>query len=407
MKICGIIAEYNPFHKGHKYHIEETKKITGADKIAVIMSGNYVQRGEPAIIDKWTRTKMALLNGADIVIELPCVYSSSSAEFFAFSSVKILNSIGADYLCFGSENTNLEQMYSIAKLLCNETKEYRLILKNELDKGLVFPAARTNALKNCLGIDSSLLDTPNNILGVEYIKALIKLNSSIKPFTILRNTAGYHCTDISGNIASAHAIRLALKNNSINDIERVMPKNAFNIFNSALKNNSAPAVYDNFSTILQYKLRTLDLKTLSKFLDINEGLENRIFEACYNNFLISEIIDAVKTKRYAYTKLQRALLHILLDITKEDFENFNSNGFCQYIRVLGFKRESKDLLSFITRKSPLPVIINPKKDFSKLSPLGIKMFEKEISATEIYFLALPNFKSKIGKQEFIQPVVVV
>lgn len=408
MKTAGIIAEYNPFHMGHKYHIEQTKKITNADKIIVIMSGNYVQRGEPAIIDKWTRAKMALLNGADIVIELPSIYSSSSAEFFALSSVGLLNSLNVvDCICFGSENTDIEQMYKTAELLTDEPTEYKNLLKSELDKGLVFPAARAKAIKNYLDIDSSFLDTPNNILGIEYIKALIKLNSNIKPFTILRNTAGYHSTDISMNIASATAIRLALKNNSIENIKQVIPENCFEILKNNLDINSVPVFYDNFSMILQYKLRTMSPKKLSNILDVNEGLENRILETAYSNFLISGIVNKVKTKRYTYTKIQRAILHILLDITQNDFLEFNSNGFCQYARILGFRKESQDLLSLITKKSTIPVIINIKKDSNTLTSLRYKMFEQEILFTDTYFLGLPNDKLRQGKKEYTQPVVII
>lgn len=406
MNVAGIIAEYNPFHNGHKYHIEKTKEITHADYLIVVMSGNYVQRGEPAIIDKWTRTKMALENGADIVIELPSIYSTSSAENFAYSSVGLLNSTNiVSSICFGSEINDINSMKEIAEILCNEPYEYKNILKNELSKGIVFPAARANALKTYTN-KYEIINTPNNILGVEYIKSIIKLKSSIVPYAIKRNDFGYHSNSISNNTASASAIRNALKNNDKQSILNVMPKNSIDMFFKCIDDGTAPIFIDDLSMLLQYKLRILNSSEIALISDVTEGLENRILNSARNNFYISDIISDVKTKRYTYTKIQRALLHILLDFKNYDLHKYNKAGYCQYIKVLGFRKNSECVLSELCSKSSIPVITNIKKAKGILLPIGMDMLNKELNSTDIYFLANPNVKQRVSNKEYTEPIVI-
>lgn len=406
MKVTGIIAEYNPFHNGHKYHFEQAKKITSANYLVVVMSGNYVQRGEPAILDKWTRTKMALENGADIVIELPSIYSSSSAEFFAKSAVALLNSTNiVSSLCFGAETDNIETMKLFANILCNEPSEYKAILKQELAKGLVFPAARANALRIFTNNDSTFLDSPNNILAVEYLKSIIKLKSNIVPYIVKRYIADYHSTDITTNIVSATAIRKALKNNSLEFINNVIPKNSIDTFFEAISKGTAPIFFDELSNLLNYKLRTSSPQQLAEILDITEGLENRIINIAKNKFTISDIVSNVKTKRYTYTKIQRALLHIILDFKKSDLYCYDNYGSAIYIRILGFRKTSEKLLSKICSNASIPVITNIKKAQETLSPIGVKMLKQELSSTDIYFLANPNIKQRLADKEYTMPII--
>lgn len=408
MKVTGIVAEYNPFHNGHKYHLEKAKKITAADYLIVVMSGNYVQRGEPAILDKWTRTKMALENGADIVIELPSIYSSSSAEFFAQGSVALLNSTNLiSSLCFGAETNNIEVMKSFANILYNEPSEYKIILKQELAKGLVFPAARANALKIFTGNDSTFLDSPNNILAVEYLKAIMKLKSDIIPYIVKRNIADYHSLDMTSNIASATAIRNALKNKNSEFINNVIPKNSIKTFSDAISKGVAPVFFDELSMLLHYKLRISSPEQLADILDITEGLENRIINIAKNNFTISDIVSNVKTKRYTYTKIQRALLHIILDFKKSDLCEYNNHTEgAIYIRVLGFRKVSENLLSILCNSASIPVITNIKKAQETLSPIGMKMLKQELSSTDIYFLANPSIKQRLANKEYTMPIVL-
>lgn len=397
MKVVGIIAEYNPFHNGHKYHIEQSKKITNSDYCIVAMSGNYVQRGEPAIVDKWTRTKMALENGADMVIEIPSIYSSSSAELFAYSAVSILNSTNIiSSLCFGCETDNITLIKQYAEILYDEPFEYKQILKEELSKGIVFPKARENALKIYTNKDINILNTPNNILAIEYIKAIIKLKSKIEPYSVKRYLASYHSININNEISSATAIRLALENKQIDSIKKVMPDNCYNILSKCISKGEAPVTFDSFSSFLHYKLRTTDIRELSEILDITEGLENRILNLSKSNYFISDIVAKVKTKRYTYTKIQRALLHIILDFKKTDAQ-------IKYIRVLGFRKQSEQLFSMLNNKCELPIVTNMKRA-EKLLDIS-NLIKKEIISTDIYYLAMPS--QKLMNKEYTSPIVVL
>ena len=405
MNTTGIIAEYNPFHNGHNYHLQQSKKISGADYVIVVMSGNYVQRGEPAIVDKWTRTKMALQNGADIVIELPSIYASSSAENFSHSAVSLLNATGiVSSICFGSETADMDLMKEIAKVLCDEPDEYKTILKSELSKGLVFPKARANALKSYTKKNTSFIDSPNNILAIEYIKALNRLGSTIVPYTIKREIAEYHSTDISSHISSATAIRFNLKNDNINAISNVIPKESMISFLDCIDNGIGPVYFDDFSTLLNYRLRTLSAEELANILDITEGIENRILNASHTYFNISDIANFVKTKRYTYTKIQRALLHILLDFKKSDIKDYSNS--VPYIRVLGFRKQSESLLSNLCKKATVPVITNTKKVKTLLSPVGLKMFNQECRSTDIYFLNNRNVLQRTANREYTTPIII-
>lgn len=378
----GIIAEYNPFHKGHKYHIDETKKATQDDIISII-SGNFVQRGEPAMIDKHTRAKMALLNGTSVVLELPVEYATASADVFAMGAVSILNSCGIiSNLSFGSEEGKTEIFNIIADILNNEPDEFRLILKNNLKKGISYPSARNKALEEYTGQNLDFLNKPNNILGLEYIRHLKKTNSSIRPITIERIVSDYNSTTLSGEISSASAIRTALINKNNTALSSV-PENCIEL----IKNKSIPVLND-YSQILSYILRTKTANEISSYADVTEGLENKIINTEFNN--ISNLIEKLKTKRYTYSKLQKAILHIILGITKE--EQLKSPN---YIRVLGFRKDKKYLLSKLTEKASLPVIINVKDNEEFL--------KKEILATDIYNIASNNRKG----MEYSTPIVIV
>jgi predicted nucleotidyltransferase len=405
MNTVGIIAEYNPFHNGHKYHLEQSKKITGADYVVVVMSGNYVQRGEPAIVDKWTRTKMALQNGADIVIELPSIYASSSAEGFAHAAISLLNATGiVSSVCFGSETADISFMKELADILVNEPEPYKTLLKSELSKGLVFPKARANALKAYTKNESSFIESPNNILAIEYIKALNRLKSAIVPYTIQREAAQYHSTSIDSDISSATAIRLNLKNNTINAIDHVIPKESIDTFLDTLNKGIGPIYFDDYSQLLHYKLRTQSVEQLSDILDITEGIENRILNASYSHFMISDIVNFVKTKRYTYTKIQRALLHILLDFKKADIQAYSNT--LPYLRVLGFRKSSEALLSNLCKKAIIPVITNTKKVNKTLSPIGVKMFHQEAVSTDTYFLNTPDLSQRTANKEYTTPIII-
>jgi predicted nucleotidyltransferase len=409
MKVVGLITEYNPFHKGHMYHIEEAKRITGSDYLIVVMSGNYVQRGEPAIVDKWTRTHIALHCGADVVIELPVHFSTASAEFFSSAAVSLLSATGVvDSICFGSESGDITELSTVADFLANEPEAFKLYLNEKLSSGISFPKARALALEHFL--DKSLIDlihSPNNILGIEYLKAIKKLNLHIKPFTIKRIGSSYHDYDILNNIASASAIRNHLQVDALDTIINTLPQNSYDLFNEAIVSKKAPIYYNDFMPILKYALYTMSKKELANILDISEGIESRILKASKEAMTISQLIDLVKTKRYTHTKISRALLHILLNINKDEFNLFVENQYCQYIKILGFRNDALEVMKGIKSNGSLPLITNVKDSTKTLTSVQLKMLTKEILASDIYNTVIEGkYQVNIGN-DYTNPIIIV
>lgn len=368
----AIVAEYNPFHKGHEYHISETRKITGCENIIAVMSGNFVQRGEPALTDKMTRTKCALLNGVDMVVELPVEYATSSADIFAGGAVGIIKAMGiADSISFGSEAGNTDVFLRLMDILHEEPEGYKQELKSYLDEGMTYPLARQHALASFLAIPFENLDylsLSNNILALEYMLAL--KDSSIVPYTIERKTSQYNSTMLTGEISSSTAIRHAAEKGNISEAMESVPKNCRDI----LRSISRYPVLDDYTDIFHYVLRTKSAAELSEIADITEGLENRIIAEAAGD-RISSVAKRVNTKRYTYTKVQRGILHIILGITKKQQKKAPS-----YIRVLGVKKDKIKLLSKLSEKAALPVITNVKENEDLLAA--------EIRATDIYNIPL-------------------
>lgn len=407
MKITSVISEYNPFHNGHKYHLSEAKRITNADFLICIMSGNFVQRGEPSITHKWARTKMALLGGADMVIELPSFYSCQSAEFFAKAAVKLIIDTGiTDFICFGSESGNIKSLYSIAKLIYSEPPEYKEIIKKYISQGISFPAARAYAIEKLCGLKQDNFKNSNDILAYEYLKALMHFKSSITPVTIKREDCGYNSLEIN-SMASASAIRNALKNKSYNNIFQTMPNEIYNIFNSLIKSGEAPIYFNDISHIINYKLRSMTKNDIIQIADITEGIENRILKSLDNCYNADDIVSFTKSKRYTFTKIQRILMHILLNIKKDDVQYFNLHGFSPYIRVLGFKKEKSMLLSQLQKNALIPVITNTKHANKILSSNSLEFFKKEVLTTNIYFQLMPNPAMRKLNCDFSHAMVII
>ena len=419
MKVLGLVVEYNPFHNGHLYHIKEAKKITGAKYVVCVMSGNFVQRGGPAIINKWARAKAALLSGVDLVIELPVVYALSSAEYFAYGAVKILNDIGiVDYLCFGSESGEIKPLDDIAHILYDEPLLYKSLLKNELKKGLSYPVARNQALmkyfhekKDFYPDIDSLLNKSNNIIGIEYLKALKRLNSDIIPVTIKRINNNYNTEDITGNISSATAIRkhlLALENSSLqNVLDTTLPKFSYNILNKEFFSGRGPVIDSCFYHIISAQIRKMNIDHLKEIVYISEGLENRIKNAADSSGTYSELIDKICTKRYTTTRIQRILMSIMIGITSCDINNFNLHFGPQYARVLGFNESGKFLMSLIKKNSIIPLILKTADFINSCNPLFKKMLELECISTDLYVLGYKNPKYRKAGQEFTQNIIKI
>lgn len=417
MGVLGLITEYNPFHNGHLYHIEQGKKITGAKHVICVMSGNFIQRGEPAIINKWARAKTALLNGVDLVIELPMVYAMSSAEYFAYGAVKILNDIGVvDYLCFGSESGEIKPLDDIANILYNEPDLYKSLLKNELKKGLSYPVARSRSLTKYLNIKkdfslnvSNLLDKPNNILGIEYLKALKRLNSDIEPATIKRINNNYNTKDITGNISSATAIRKYILKSPHRSLENILdatlPKPSYKILNKEFSSGRGPVSASCFFHIISALIRKMSPSQLRDIVYVSEGLENRIKNAAADTGTYDELIDKISTKRYTNTRIQRILMSIMIGITSSDMNNFNIHFGPQYARVLAFNKLGINLMSLIKKRTSIPLMLKTSDFINSCNPLLKKMLKLESLSTDLYVLGYRNSKYKKAGQEFTQTII--
>ena len=396
MKIVGLVAEYNPFHNGHKYHIEKAKEITGADHVIVVMSGDYVQRGTPAIMPKHLRAEAALKSGASLVIELPVCYATASAEYFAYGAISILEKLGCvDSVCFGSECGNVEELAKVAEVIANEPVEYRIFLQSYLKEGNSYPLARQKALNDYLH-DSELVSImvePNNILGIEYLKALYKLNSKIKPYTIIRQTSNYHDTNLQEQFSSASAIRKEIELHGIDALKIQVPESCYELLEEKL-NRRYPLESNDFSLLLKHRLLKETKTSLCEYADVSEELANRILNQLnqYRNF--DQFCELLKTKEMTYSRISRALFHILLEIRTTDLTDI------QYARVLGFQKKATAVLSAIKDSSVIPLI-------GKLVGYDKEMLLKDIFASNLYeSVVTDKFQSKF-KNEYEKSIVIV
>ena len=426
MKTVGLITEYNPFHNGHKYHIEQAKKLTDADNVIVIMSGDYVQRGTPAIMPKRLRAEMALEAGASAVFELPVCYSTASAELFALGAVSFLDKLGVvDYLCFGSECNDIKKLKTIADFLSNEPSDYKEELQIHLKKGLSFPVAREKALSKCIN-DKEILTVikdPNNILGIEYLKALNTLRSDIKPVCIKRIQSGYHDTSLKENISSATAIR-SLLNYSVNTVSTIDTSDEYeNTSFSSILNKledqvppeclsilrdfhriSYPVYQNDFSLIMKYKLINKTPQSLVKYMDISNDFANRICNNLNNFFNYKQFCDLLKTKEITQTRINRGLLHIMLGIKSNTVSSYINGGYHYYARLLGVRKDKSRLLGAISSSSSLPLITGLYK-LDDIPKIGQDMLYQDVLASNLYTSVITDKFKTPFKNEYNQPVI--
>jgi len=391
--VLGIIAEYNPFHNGHLYHLLKSKEEAKADYVVAVIGGNFTQRGETSLIDKWTKAEMAIANGVDLVIELPTLYSTSSAENFAEGAINILNSLKiVDAISFGTETEDLNKLNNIANILHNEPKEFKSLLDEQLKNGLSFPKAREEALIKYLN-DSSyskLISSPNNILAIEYLKALKKYKSKMKPICIKRKAAGHLSLEYTGEVSSATAIRNLIKNNDFKKAKKFLTPSSYTILMEEIKKGHFVNDISILENIMIYNLRNMSIEEIANLPDVSEGLENLIKKAANSCNSIEEFINIVASKRYTETRIRRILLYSLLRITKKDMAL--SKKTLPYIRVLGFNNNGKKLISNISKTNPkLNIITSVKKfiDVNTNKNLSI-LLSKDIEATNIYTLGYKN-----------------
>lgn len=391
MQATGIVAEYNPFHNGHQYHINQTHAIQPTDGTIAVMSGNFTQRGEAAVFDKWTRTEMALRSGIDLVLELPTAFSVRSAGYFAAGAVQTLAATGVvRYLSCGVESQQATELEQLAAFLSNESAEYRTVLQQILQEGLSYPAARQKALAqlNIAGADQ--LEHPNNILALHYLQTIQQNHLDLTPIFVSRK-GSYHSDALPSsiqNFASASAVRKLLhEENSL--WQEHVPEAVRQIIHQKMQQGYLPMHNDNFAQILFTLLRRSTPEHLAEILEMNEGLENRIYTAAHQVDTLDELCMAIKSKRYPYTRVQRTLIHLLLNMTRQ--MNWTEP---YYIRVLGFNSTGQKLLKEMKKKAQLPVLIRPARQRSLLQEQAQQMLALDCRATNIYMMgyALPSLR---------------
>lgn len=405
MKIVGLITEYNPFHAGHLYHMQQARELTGADYCVVLMSGSFVQRGEPAIFDKYLRTKTALLAGADLVLEIPAAFSTASAHEFAAYGVALLSAIGVDAVVFGSECGQIEILKQAAYALNHESAEFQERLRKGLKAGLTYPQARAKALGETQAggtrvenvedfhantdvsnshIWSSILNSPNNILGIEYLRAAEDLHSPMEFYTISREGSGYHEDTLAdANFPSASAIRGIIRNSLSKD------KDLLDILASHLPavthpayTGAVPVFVDDFSELLNAAV--LQMQATFSIADLSPELAARLAKPPYFPLSFEERIQALKTRQLTYTRVSRALLHLVLGMCEEDISRWKDEGYALYARILGFRRQSSPLLSCLHKKSSIPLITKMADAAQNLSPSALALLEQEVYASHLY-----------------------
>ncbi len=400
MRVLGIIVEYNPLHVGHLYHLKASKSLVHPDYVVAVMSGNFVQRGEPAVVDKFARSEMALKAGVDVVLELPTIFSIQDASAFAYGSIGVLESLNVvNDVVFGSETNNLETLEKMSEIVVNEPALYREKLKFYLKKGYSFPNARRFAMKDFVpNLAADEIKHSNNILGLEYMVSIKKWKSKITPHTVKRIGSAYNDARLS-EIPSATAVRKLIKDGL--GVKGV-PSFCRDILEREFKRENGPLFLENLFESVKLKILTYGREKLEKLYGFNEGMAQRMVN-CVEARTLEDFLSCVKTKRFTLTRIKRRMLYILFDITREFILDSNEYG-PQYIRVLGFKRHSTEVLRAISDHSRLPVVTNVAR-FNKILEkrnthveLAKRQLELDLTASNVYALFTNGeFRQDFGK----------
>ncbi|WP_042356357.1 nucleotidyltransferase [Bacillus rubiinfantis] len=405
MRAVGVIVEYNPFHNGHAYHLQASKEAADADVVIAVMSGNFLQRGEPALVSKWYRTKMALLNGADLVFELPYSFAVQKAEIFANGAVSLLEAAGVEYLCFGSENGNIAAFFETITFLEKHQAAFNENIKRFIQTGVSYPKAVALSFQKLNGAENYLdLAQPNNILGFQYIKAILQQDSRIKPLTISRKNAQYHDEHFSSaTIASATSIRKAIFTTGHKDgaesIAQYIPdttKQLLKEYNSTYRGFHH---WGNYWDYLQYQLITSTTKELQEIYEMEEGIENRLIAAAHSAASFQEFMENIKTKRYTWTRLQRLAVHVLTHAGKAMMKTNSEKA--AYLRLLGMTATGREYLNKMKKHFSLPIVAKPS------AYKGDELLH-DIKAARVYACAFPqNIRQAMLQQEFTQPPIYI
>jgi predicted nucleotidyltransferase len=399
MKALGLVVEYNPFHNGHLHHLKESIKKTNADVVVAVMSGHFLQRGEPAILSKWIRTKMALECGVDLVVELPYAFATQKAETFANGAISILDALFCDFLCFGSESGDITPFLYTSQFLKESKETYDNSVHSYMKTGVSYPKALTLAFNN-LGNNENLLDLtlPNNILGFHYVTAIHKLKSRMQPFTIKRTSAGYHDEHFhSPTIASATSIRKALFSDTAN-VDNYVPEATMKRLQEN-KQHYTLHRWENYFHLLKYRILSMTTDEIQSIYEVEEGLENRIMEKILHATSFQDFMERMKTKRYTWTRLQRLCTHLLTNTTKEQMNDVNVSQTSPYIRLLGMSQIGQAYLSKVKKQVHLPII-------SKLSSFDHPLLHLDIKAANTYFMIYDEpLRSQRLQEEFSTPPI--
>lgn len=403
MKAVGLIVEYNPFHNGHAYHLQTSKEAAQADVVIAVMSGNFLQRGEPALVSKWYRTKMALLNGVDIVFELPYSFATQKAETFANGAVSILDAAGCDSLCFGSESGDISTFFQTIDFLEEQQRPFDENIKRFLDTGVSYPKALALSFQQLSDSEKFLdMKMPNNILGFQYIKAIKQQKSTVKPMTVTRKNADYHDEHFtSETIASATSIRKAIfsTEDGKTGIDQFVPDPTKQLLKEYLQHYHVFHQWENYWGFLQFRLIHCSPNELREIYEVEEGLENRLLAAASEADSFQEFMQKIKSKRYTWTRLQRLCVHILTNAKKTEMDRNLEKA--SYLRLLGMTTKGKEYLNKRKKDFSLPLV-------SKLSSFKEGEILLDVKAARVYSLGVPtHLKKGMIKQEFQQPPIFI
>jgi predicted nucleotidyltransferase len=399
MKICGIVAEYNPFHQGHSYHIRQTREITGCDAVVAVMSGNFVQRGEPAMFDKWARTRMALLGGVDAVFEIPAFYVLQSADWFACGGISVLDGLRLDYLTFGAEEADLGRLRALGELRDKEPPELQAAIRQGLESGLPHPKARAAALEAHFGgSTAAALDQPNSVLGSMYLYWLNRLGSVMEPVAVQRFGAGYNDSGITGTIASATAVRRSIECGD-GSWRQAVPEAVAAAINTELEQGRVlnAAALD---AMLLYALRTgADLP------DTAEGLDRRMRDAAYQSGTAEELYHTAKCKRYTMARIKRCAMQAMLGITANDVELLRTSRPA-YARLLGYSRRVPGLINELAARATIPLIARPA-EYQPQSGEQARLWQIDLQSSDTYALMMKNPAMRQGKRDYTERMVAL
>ena len=411
MRAVGLVTEYNPFHNGHLHHLRESLRVTGAEASVTVMSGHFLQRGEPAMVNKWVRTEMALAAGVDLVFELPFAFACNSAPHFAMGAVQTLDALGVvDSLCFGSEAGDLAQLNKVAKVLVERQEEIESLTAARLRDGVNYPVARSEVLVGLLPeIPAEILNSPNNILGIEYLKALYSSNSRIQPYTIKRLGAGYHDTDVKSQIASATGMRRMIAAGE--EVESLLPQPCRKVLDEALRAGRSLDKERLFVALQSQMLQ--ESETLNEIYLVDDGIDRRLDLAALKAGSFDELVSGIKSRQWTLTRIQRILMYVLLQVKAVEMKAFIQTGPL-YLRLLGSSERGRKILARARRRKKLPIIADPARATNTLrkfyrnrsayQQLAEEMLRLDLRATRIYGLLQGERSGEYLNQDYYQPV---